>query len=150
MKENYSNAEITTSNLSMVMSFKYSNCWKVVFDHLRLSFNASNAVLMCRIGVKYLYTIRAVCAYAYVFRKRPGCALIGACALIRTIMVYPFSRPESKTCYYPHRRLTQGKNMREPRSLNRTKGNIHHYCQVTKGNIHHYCQVTKGNIHHYC
>ena len=72
------------SNQSMVMSFKYSNCWKVVFDHLRLRFNASNVVLMCRIGVKYQYTIRAVCAHAYVFQKRPGCALIGGCALIRT------------------------------------------------------------------
>ena len=43
----------------------------------------TNAVLVCRICVKYRYTIRAVCAYACVFRKRPGCALIGACALIR-------------------------------------------------------------------
>ena len=68
----------------MVMSFKYSNCLKVVFDHLRFSFNASNAVLMCRISVKYQYTIQAVCAYAYVFQKILGCALIGACALIRT------------------------------------------------------------------
>ena len=25
-----------------------------------------------------------MCAYAHIFRKRPGCALIGACALIRT------------------------------------------------------------------
>ena len=36
---------------------------------------------MCGIGVKYQYEIRAVFAYARVFRK---CALIGACALIRT------------------------------------------------------------------
>ena len=49
-----------------------------------MSINASNEVLMCRIDVKYQYNIRAVCAYALVFRKRPGCALIGACALIRT------------------------------------------------------------------
>ena len=85
MKETtHQNAEITTSNLSMVMSFKYLNCRKVVFDRSRLSFNTSNAVLICRIGVKYQYTIQAVCGYAYVFRKRPGCALIGACALIKT------------------------------------------------------------------
>ena len=44
---------------------------------------------MCRMGVKYQYTIQAVCAYAYVFWKRPGCALIGACAPIRTNMVVP-------------------------------------------------------------
>ena len=66
------------------MSFKLFNCYKIVFDHLRLSFNATNEVFLCRIGVKYQYTIRVVCAYARVFRKRPGCALIGACALIRT------------------------------------------------------------------
>ena len=72
----------------MVMSFKYSNCLKVVFDHLRFSFNASNAVLMCGIRVKYQYTIQAVCAYAYVFQKIPGCALIRACALIRTNTVF--------------------------------------------------------------
>ena len=66
------------------MSFKSFNCCKIVSDHLRLSFNATNAVFLCRIGVKYHYTIRVVCAYAIVFRKRPGCALIGACALIRT------------------------------------------------------------------
>ena len=29
-----------------------------------------------------------MCAYAYVFRKRPGCALIGACVLIRTNTVF--------------------------------------------------------------
>ena len=82
----------------MLMSFKYSNCLKVIFDHLRFSFNASNAVLMCIISVKYQYTIQAVCAYAYstFFRKYrgvrilkiPGCAHIGACALIRTNTVF--------------------------------------------------------------
>ena len=76
----------------MVMSFKYSNCLKVVFDHLRFSFNASNAVLMCRISVKYQYTIQAVCAFAYVFQKIPGCALIGACALIRKNTVFGIHR----------------------------------------------------------
>ena len=47
----------------------------------------SNAVLMCRIGVKYQYTIQAVRAYARVFRKQSCCALIRACLLIRTTMV---------------------------------------------------------------
>ena len=79
------------SNLSMVMSFKCSICCEVVYDHLRLSFNASNALSLCRIGVKYQHTFGAVCAYARVFRKRPVCALIGACALIRTNTVNQFS-----------------------------------------------------------
>ena len=76
------------SNLSMAMSFKCLNCCKVVYDHLQLSFNASNALSLCRIGVKYQHTIGTVCAYARVCRKRPGCALIGACALIRTNTVH--------------------------------------------------------------
>ena len=29
-----------------------------------------------------------MCAYARVFRKQPGCVPIGACALIRTNMVF--------------------------------------------------------------
>ena len=72
------------SNLSMVMLLKCSNYCKVVYDHLRLSFNASNALSLCRIGVKYQLTISTVCAYARGFRKRTGCALNGACVLIRT------------------------------------------------------------------
>ena len=31
---------------------------------------------MCRIGVKYQYTIRAVCSSAYVFRKDRGVRLL--------------------------------------------------------------------------
>ena len=53
----------------------------MVFDQLKLSFNA---IYKCKIAEKYQYARRVVCAYAHVFRKRPGCALIGACALIRT------------------------------------------------------------------
>ena len=70
-------------------AIKCSNCCKIVFDHLRLHLNASNAALMCRIGAKYKYTIHAVCAYApvcayaHVFQKWPGFALIGACVLFR-------------------------------------------------------------------
>ena len=56
----------------------------MVFDHLRLSCDAVNTVFMCKIGIKYQYASRAVCAYAYVVEKLPGCALIGACVLIRT------------------------------------------------------------------
>ena len=33
---------------------------------------------------KYQNAGQAVCVYVYAFRKRPGCALIGACALIIT------------------------------------------------------------------
>ena len=84
MKTTHQNSEIAMANLSMVMSFKCSNCCKVVYDHLRLSVNASNALSLCRIVVKYQHTIGAVGPYAHVFRKPPGCALIGACALIRT------------------------------------------------------------------
>ena len=39
------------------------------FDHLRLSFNVSNAVLVCSIGVKYQYTIRA-CAHVFFGNDR--------------------------------------------------------------------------------
>ena len=52
-----------------------------MFDQLRLSFNA---IQKCKIAEKYQHARRVVCAYVYDFRKRPGCALIGACALIRT------------------------------------------------------------------
>ena len=51
MKTTHQNAEITMSDLSMVMS-KCLNCCKVVYDQLQLSFNASNAISLCRIGVK--------------------------------------------------------------------------------------------------
>ena len=38
--------------------------------------------------VKCQYASLAVYAYAHDFQKQPGCALIGACALIRTNTVY--------------------------------------------------------------
>ena len=38
---------------------------------------------MCKIGIKWQFPDRAVCAYAHDFRNRPGRVLIGACALIR-------------------------------------------------------------------
>ena len=47
-------------------------------------------MILCKIGIKYQYIGRAVCAHAHLFRKRPGCALIGACALIRTNTVCLF------------------------------------------------------------
>ena len=69
------------------MRYKCSSRRKILFDHLRIGFNV---VLMCKIGIKYQYFSRVVCAYAQILQKRPGCALIGACALIRTNMVIKF------------------------------------------------------------
>ena len=40
-----------------------------------------------KIAVKYKYASRAVCAYTHIFRKQRGCALIGACVVIRTNIV---------------------------------------------------------------
>ena len=40
---------------------------------------------MSKICAKYQYASRAVCAYAHIFQNSPGCALIGACALIKNI-----------------------------------------------------------------
>ena len=40
-------------------------------------------VLMYKLGVQYQYAIPAVCAYAHNFLEQKGCALIGACVLIR-------------------------------------------------------------------
>ena len=37
---------------------------------------------MCQNEYKYQFANCAVCAYAHIVRKRPWCALIGACALI--------------------------------------------------------------------
>ena len=56
----------------------------------KLSFNVCYAASRGQIGEKYKYAGRAVCAYVHAFRKRPGCALIGACALIRTNTVFLF------------------------------------------------------------
>ena len=67
-----------------MLPLKCSNRSKIVFDHMRLSVNDVNTVFLCKKCVKYQYARRALCAYARVFQKRPGCALIGACALIRT------------------------------------------------------------------
>ena len=71
-----------------MMPFTCSNRFKIVCDHLRLILNVVCLVFLCLISVKYQYASRTVCAYVYVFRKRPGCALIGACALIRMDMVF--------------------------------------------------------------
>ena len=67
------------------MPFKCSICLKTAFHHLMLSFDT---VFMCKIDVNYQYISRAMCAYEhFFFRKRLGCAVIGACALIRMTMV---------------------------------------------------------------
>ena len=50
----------------MMMSCKFSNRYKIVFDQLILSFNAVNAIYMRKIGIQYKYACRAVtrvCAY---------------------------------------------------------------------------------------
>ena len=59
-----------------------------MFGHLLLNLNGDKTIFSCKNGVKYQYASRAVCAYAHIFRKRPGYALIGACALIRTNTVF--------------------------------------------------------------
>ena len=76
------------------MPLKCSNRFKIALDHMRLSFNEVNMEFWCKKYVKYQYARRAVCAYARVFRKRPGCALIGTCALIRTNAV--IGKPQKK------------------------------------------------------
>ena len=116
-------AEITTSK---IMSFKCSNRYKIVFGHLRLTFNAANRVLMCAIGIKLAsravcvlrltfnaanrvlmcaigirlkFASRAVCVHG--FRKGPGCALIGAFAHIRMNMVFSFNTMTSSPITLP-------------------------------------------------
>ena len=93
---NTQTAEITMSKIPQTMSFKSCNPCNIVFEHLRLSFNVVDTVFMCKIGIKYRNVSQAVCAYAHDFRKRPGCALIEAYALIRTNMVYNFSFSQTR------------------------------------------------------
>ena len=81
---------------------------------------------MCIIGVNYQYTIQAACAYnAHVFPKQPGCALIGACTLIRMNMVLYYTNIQ-----YQHIRY---------RSLliaDRSGGDKNYYCDYyTRGCI---------------
>ena len=70
-----------------MMSFKCSIRLKTAIHHLMLSFDT---VFMCKIGVNY-----EPCALMNMFfRKRLRCAVIGACALIRTNMVVNlFNKP---------------------------------------------------------
>ena len=68
----------------MMMTFKCSNHFKIVFDHLRLSFNAVNMVFFSKNCVKYTKLLVQKCAFMHVFQKRSGYVLIEACALIRT------------------------------------------------------------------
>ena len=56
-----------------------------------ISFDPANADLMYEIGIKYQYASRTVCTCAHVFQKQPRCALIRACALIRTNTVHVFA-----------------------------------------------------------
>ena len=82
-----------------MMSFECPKCFKIVFDHFALCFNKGNLVFLCNYCLKYQYASRAVWAYAHVLRKIPGCALIGACTLIRTNMVCLFF-PSSEALFF--------------------------------------------------
>ena len=75
--------------MSVVMSSKFSSHHEIFFDHLRIRFSV---LLMCKSDIKYQYVSHAVCAYTHIFQKRPECALIEACALIRTIMVFKIAK----------------------------------------------------------
>ena len=46
----------------MMMSFTCSNRFKIVFDHLRLSFNAVNKVLLSKNCVKFTKVVVQKCA----------------------------------------------------------------------------------------
>ena len=68
---------------------------------LGVSFNACNKVfgiLGDKTGEKYKHGLTAICANSHVFRKRHGCAVTVACALIRMNMASPIlSRPTINT-----------------------------------------------------
>ena len=67
-----------------------------------------NMVFMYKIGIKYQYVSHAVCSYAHLFQERPRCALIGACALIRTNTVankYPLNK--NKQIYHAYLRISK-------------------------------------------
>ena len=68
------------SKISVVMSDKRSNHHKILYDHIRISFNG---VLMCKICINTNMLVEH-CALMRIFQKAPGYALIGACVLIRT------------------------------------------------------------------
>ena len=71
--------------LKIFIFYNFKNSLYIAWAILRnvISFNVVKSQYKCKIGIKYLNASEAVCAYAHVFRKRPGCALIRACALIR-------------------------------------------------------------------
>ena len=73
------------------------------FYHSLLCFNASNAVLMYRL-VQNNNILFVQCVLMHVFRKWPGCALIRACALIRTNTVCEnqFSHYGARDYLYTH------------------------------------------------
>ena len=48
----------------MMIPFKCFSHFKIVFDHLILSFNAGYIVFLCKKCVKYRYASGSVCAYA--------------------------------------------------------------------------------------
>ena len=78
MKTNYGRRIMTAS-----VKFKFlAQCHKCEF-HCYFFIVGREILAVSWLCLKYQYASRTLCAYAHVFRKRPGCALIGACALIR-------------------------------------------------------------------
>ena len=61
------------SKITMMLSFKCCNHCEMVFDHLRLSFNAVNIVFMRKTGIKYQYVSQ--CALIHVLGNDQGVPL---------------------------------------------------------------------------
>ena len=80
--------DIDFTILLSMLKVKCSKRCTIVLNHLRLSLNTVYMVLMCKVGVKYQNASRAVGTYVHYFRICPGCALIGACVLIRMNTVF--------------------------------------------------------------
>ena len=72
-----------------MLSFMFSNQCKIVFKDLRFDLTQFISYLCVKL-VKNTYIPVEHCALIHSFRKRPGCALIGACALIRINTVFFF------------------------------------------------------------
>ena len=63
----------------MMMLFRCSSRCKTAFNDLMSCLNMANAVLMCKIGVKYKYSSAAVCAYTcffFFFGNEQGVSLL--------------------------------------------------------------------------
>ena len=86
-----------------------------------LSFYAVDTISMPKICINFQLASQAVCVYAHDFRKQPGCALIGACALIRMNTVSKFlvelRSPNKETCRPWHLVVSLSKTHEHPRVL---------------------------------